>query len=498
MTSDLLKQRVAWRMPLASMKVLALQLVSAWVLSACGGGGDGPAVRAAPQSLDVDAAPAMTVGGTFTVRAQASSGLPVRYDSLTPDICGVQGDGKVTALTHGECVITVAQDGNADFAPAQTAIIRLTIEVDPHQVLQWQTVAELTLGGTVTVAAQATSGLTVRYGSQTPGVCAVVPETGVVSGLTMGDCIVTADQAGDARWLPAPQVQRTLPVVVPPGVTVPPAPADVRVEAADAARAVIVKAGATSSGGSPITHYTVRSTSGAVSVQVASLPAVVDCAGSCRGLGFTVSASNMLGEGAASGAAHIVTRYEATAIFHEPDTQPRDSVFEGSFLFDATTGEVSGLQGTLTESMTGDPSSSGANYGMTLLSLTHQLSAVHDPALGGVLVTTFLLPTTDTFTRTFGGDGWSPGTGFGLYAGFPTAPNPSAGGVGNAYVRLFVNLDEPTAALTDAQIDKLAYADCAAGGMMGATCMTGTTVAGYGSIGTMSGYPVSLVIRKAR
>ena len=50
--------------------------------------------------------------------------------------------------------------------------------------------------------------------------------------------------------------------------------------------------------------------------------------------------------------------------------------------------------------------------------------------------------------------------------------------------------DDPLAPLTQAQINKLAYADCAPGGMMGAVCMTGTTVAGYGAVGTMGGYPV--------
>jgi hypothetical protein len=30
--------------------------------------------------------------------------------------------------------------------------------------------------------------------------------------------------------------------------------------------------------------------------------------------------------------------------------------------------------------------------------------------------------------------------------------------------------------------------------MMGATCMTGTSVAGYGDVGTMGGYPISQVI----
>jgi hypothetical protein len=32
--------------------------------------------------------------------------------------------------------------------------------------------------------------------------------------------------------------------------------------------------------------------------------------------------------------------------------------------------------------------------------------------------------------------------------------------------------------------------------MMGAICMTGTTVAAYGSVGSMGGYPVSQVITR--
>ena len=56
---------------------------------------------------------------------------------------------------------------------------------------------------------------------------------------------------------------------------------------------------------------------------------------------------------------------------------------------------------------------------------------------------------------------------------------------------IYINLANPTAALTTAQINKLAYADCTAGGMMGDTCMTG-----YSGVGTMGGYPVSQTITK--
>ncbi|TCJ13008.1 PEP-CTERM sorting domain-containing protein [Parasulfuritortus cantonensis] len=188
-----------------------------------------------------------------------------------------------------------------------------------------------------------------------------------------------------------------------------------------------------------------------------------------------------------------VTTYNVVETFYEPDTQPRNTLFTGSFTYDDVGQTVSDLTGWLTESMTGTATGDAPYYDMTQLYLSYQLSAVYDAELGGLLVTTFLNDNTNTFTTMLGGDGWSPDShgGSGLYYGFPGS-NP-----GNAYAMIFVNTSDPTAALTQAQIDKLAYADCAPGGMMGATCMTGTTEAGYGSIGTMSGYPVSQVITAA-
>jgi len=56
--------------------------------------------------------------------------------------------------------------------------------------------------------------------------------------------------------------------------------------------------------------------------------------------------------------------------------------------------------------------------------------------------------------------------------------------------------DNPFAAPTPAQIDELACADCAPGRVMGAVCMTGTSVAMHGSTGTMSGDPLSPIIRR--
>jgi len=473
-----------------------LALGASLTLIACGGGSDGAAVRATAQTLQVEAPAALQQGQSTSVRASASSGLKVSYTTSTPSTCYVSSDGQVSALSSGMCVITVSQAGNPDFAPASPLTVRFPVSRAPLQVITFDAAPPLSLGGTATVIASASSGLAINYSSLTPSVCDVVASTGLVQSLSAGSCTIAADQPGDLDVLPAPQATVTMSVATPSVQAVPAAPQGIAISANDAADGVTVSASATDSGGSLITHYTIRSGNGAIQQTATTLPTSVSCAGACAGLSFTVSASNALGEGAASPQQPIVTTYRVVTTFEEPDTQPRNTVFTGTFTLNATTSEVSNLQGTLTESMTGDPTSAGPGYGMAVLTLSHQLSSIQGPGLAGMLVTTFYLNTRDTFTTRFGGDGWSPGTGLGLYAGYPGATNPSRGGVGNAYVRIFVNPVSPTSPLSQAQIDKLAYADCTARGMMGATCMTGTTVAGYGSVGTMSGQPLSQVVTR--
>lgn len=190
--------------------------------------------------------------------------------------------------------------------------------------------------------------------------------------------------------------------------------------------------------------------------------------------------------------------YKVTTTWREPETEPNDSIFIGTFDYNPVTHAVTNLQGKLSESMTGG-SVGYPNDTMTWLTLSNQLDSWYDGALNGTFAAVFLKDKTKTFQLLVADDegnivsstpGWKPEFGVaagGIYAGFP-GPNFQ-----NAYALIFVP-DNPTAALTQAQIDKLAYADCAPGGMMGAVCMTGTSVAGYGAIGTMSGYPLSQTI----
>jgi hypothetical protein len=469
-------------------------ICTSWALVGCGGGAgsDGPSVEARAQSVQWGAAPTLLLSGTATVSATASSGLPVQYQSTTPAVCTVDTQtGVVSALAVGSCVITANQSGNSVYAPAAQSSLTLPVMVNPNQSITFDSAPTLTVFSIATVRATADSGLPVQFSSMTPAICSVHSTTGLVNALSAGVCVIAANQAGNAHFDAAIQVTQTIAVTVPGGVTVPGAPTAVLATAGDTAGTIVVKVGAVESGGSALVSYTVESLPAGINTTSATLPITVTCPGSCAGYALRVRAANGVGTGAASVATDVITNYDVVTRFYEPDTQPRDSIFIGTFTLNWTSRTVSNLRGRLSESMTGSLIAY-PNDDMTWLNLDHQLSSISDGA-GGLLVTTFKNNNTLTFTTNpaFGGtDGWEPGSGFGLYADFPGA-NP-----GNAYARIYVNVDNPTATLTQAQIDNLAYADCAPGGMMGATCMTGTTIAGYGFVGTMSGYPVSQTITK--
>ncbi len=267
-------------------------------LAGCGGGGDGPAVRAESQSIDVAAVPAQELGGAVSLRASASSGLPVSYSSATPTVCTVSAAGQVTTLGGGTCELVLRQDGNADHAPAIPVTVQFEVTVDPRQTLLFAPAPTLTLGGTATVLASSSAGLPVVYSSLTPEVCSVNAQ-GLVGNLGVGTCTISAGQPGDARYQAAEAVTISLDVVIPPGITVPGAPAGVTVRLDSQPGQVSVAVTGTDSGGAPITAYQVRSQPARVAVTVPSLPASVSCDGDCAGLSFTISAVNALGEGPA-------------------------------------------------------------------------------------------------------------------------------------------------------------------------------------------------------
>jgi hypothetical protein len=463
----------------ASGALLALVAVSS--LAACD---EGPRIEARPQTITFEPAPTPAVNqDAATVRATASSGLPVQFASLTPLVCSVDAaSGRVVATVTGTCTVRANQSGDATYAaaPQVTQAVAFTfrglIRFGPPPVMSVHDLATMT--------ATEGSGLSVAFATPTAAVCSVDPVTGLVSGLAPGDCTVVA-AAGDA------QASITFPVSVPSGPTAPGAPSGVVGSAGAAPGTLTVRVGAVRAGGIPLSGFSVTSVPAGLSATGSTLPVTVSCPSSCSGYRLVVAATNGAGTGPASDPGDVVTRYRVVATFLEPDTRPNDSIFIGVYTFNASSGAVQDLRGRLSEAMTGGAVPYPGDT-MNWLSLDYPLAAqpVTLDGAAGWLVATFRLPATGTLSMDprFGGtDGWAPGSGSGLYFGYP-GTNP-----GNAYAFVFVNAADPTAIPTQGQIDRTAYADCAPGGMMGATCMTGTAAAGYGTVGTMGGHPISQV-----
>lgn len=451
----------------------ALALASLAALPGCGGG-QGPAIDAVPQTVQFNPAPALPLNGTASVVALASSGLAVTYASQTPEVCSVDpATGLVQAQAAGHCVIAASQPGNAHFAPATAATLSLPVQTPRTQTIHFGAVPALDLYGVATVSASASSGLAVRYSTSTDQVCSVDADSGLVTALAVGDCVIVAEQAGDAQRDPAPPVSLTLTVAAANVASAPGLLQGVSATLGDGGDTVILSATAlSSSGGSPVTGYTAQSSPSGLSAHATTLPITVACPGSCAGYAFTVHASNAVGDGAASAPVHVLTTLDVTLRFFEPDTQPNDSIFVGSYTLDSTTGTVTALAGRLSESMTGS-----ASTPMTQVGLTHQLSALSDGA-GGLWVSSFALDTPNVFAPSGFAD-----TLNGIYFGFPSAYN---GATANSFVTIHVNLTNPIGTLPAEPLSHLVYGDCAPGGMMGATCMTGVSGGG-----TMGGYPVS-------
>ena len=269
------------------------------LIAGCGGGRDGgPSVRASSQSISFSVAPTLALNGTATVVANASSGLPLTYSSATPSVCGVHAtSGVVTDITAGVCRITANQAGNDVFAPAPAVTQSLAVVVNPSQTITFGAAPSLTLYGSATVTATSTSGLAVSYQSITPAICSVHNTTGVVIDIAAGVCTIAADQGGDANYNAAAQVTQSIVVPVWSGpLASPGVPTGVTATLGVGGSAVSVSfVGPSSSGGSPITGYTVVSTPTGVSASGSASPIAVSCPTSCAGYAFAVQASNGIG-----------------------------------------------------------------------------------------------------------------------------------------------------------------------------------------------------------
>ena len=158
----------------------------------------------------------LLIGGTATVSATSTSGLPVTFSSSTPAFCSVSGV-TVTGITTGSCIIAANQVGNINYNPVTP--VTQTIQVGKlSQSITFGALPVLKLGDAdANPGASASSGLAVTYASSNQAVATVVNNK--LHLVAVGNATITASQSGNGMYLAAAPVSLTLAVgynAVPP------------------------------------------------------------------------------------------------------------------------------------------------------------------------------------------------------------------------------------------------------------------------------------------
>jgi hypothetical protein len=138
--------------------------------------------------------------GTYTLEANATSGLGLTFTSDTTSVATVSGN-VVTLLSGGTAQITAKQQGNAIYAGASDVTQTLTVQDDTQQAqtITWtQSLSGKRFGDAdVTLTATASSGGAVTYASSDTAVGTIV-NTNKLKITGAGAITVTATQAGGA------------------------------------------------------------------------------------------------------------------------------------------------------------------------------------------------------------------------------------------------------------------------------------------------------------
>jgi hypothetical protein len=154
-------------------------------------------------------------GPGYTVSATASSGLPVTFSAApsSAGVCTVSG-ATVAIVGAGTCRVNANQGGNGSYLAAPQVQQSFTVARASQTITITSTPPPVDKHSPpYTITATSTSGLAVTF-SIAPSSAAICSISGSsVSFKKHGDCIVRANQAGNANYLPAPQVQQVITVL---------------------------------------------------------------------------------------------------------------------------------------------------------------------------------------------------------------------------------------------------------------------------------------------
>jgi serine/threonine protein kinase len=165
------------------------------------------------QSISFTAPGSGTAGGSAALSATGGgSGNPVVFSvdpGSGPGVCTVSG-ATVTYTATGSCVVDANQAGNGRYPSAPQ--VQRTIKVNPiPQSISFTAPGPGTVRGSAALSATGGgSGNPVVFSAGGQGGCTVSGST--VTYTVAGNCVIDANQAGNARYADAAQVQRTIKV----------------------------------------------------------------------------------------------------------------------------------------------------------------------------------------------------------------------------------------------------------------------------------------------
>src|SRR5690349_2898561 len=160
-----------------------------------------PASALTSQTITFGALANQTYGAApFALSATASSGLPVRFASLTVAVCAVSASA-VTIVAAGTCTIQGRQTGNGNYLAAISVSQSFSVAKSAQTIAFGPLVSRTYGNPPFALSATASSGLAVTFSSATNAVCTVSGST--VTIVTGGTCTIKAAQAGNSSYLGA-------------------------------------------------------------------------------------------------------------------------------------------------------------------------------------------------------------------------------------------------------------------------------------------------------
>ncbi len=172
------------------------------VYSANGGTNNAPEGSTAFVAEAVGIAVPNVVGST-----QATAAATIAAAGL---LVGAVSQQSSTSIAAGSVISESPVAGTAVSAGSAVSLLISSGAGTYSQTITFGPAPSVLVGGAGTVSATASSGLPVVFGTTTPAICTV--SGSMVSGVAVGECIVTADQAGNVQYPPAAEVTQSVPV----------------------------------------------------------------------------------------------------------------------------------------------------------------------------------------------------------------------------------------------------------------------------------------------